>query len=152
MLERAKARLSRFPSERLRFLAPLRSQELAVTVCEVPQVISAIQSHHYGDEEARRQATRACHNLLESGGIYVTFENFRPATPKGIETALERWLRFQSTADRSSKTVEEHRLRFDRNYFPITIAEHLKLLRDTGFTTAEIFWLSHMQAGFYAIK
>lgn len=152
MVERAKIRLSGFPSGRLGFLAPLRSQELAGVVRETPQVISAIQSHHYGDEEARRQATRVCHQLLEPGGVYVTFENFRPATPQGIEMALERWLRFQRAAGRSPEAVEEHRLRFDRNYFPITVAEHLKLLRDTGFATAEIFWLSHMQAGIYAVK
>jgi tRNA (cmo5U34)-methyltransferase len=152
MLERAGARLSGVPSERLCFLAPLRSEELAGAVGETPQVISAIQSHHYGGAEARRRATRVCHQLLEPGGIYVTFENFRPATLKGVEIALERWLCFQKTAGRSSEAVEEHRLRFDRNYFPITVAEHLELLRNTGFSTAEVFWLSQMQAGFYAIK
>ncbi|MGD0231966.1 MAG: hypothetical protein ABSC19_16690 [Syntrophorhabdales bacterium] len=48
--------------------------------------------------------------------------------------------------------MDEHRSRFGKSYFPITIAEHLELLRATGFSTVEIFWLSHMQAGFYAIK
>ena len=152
MLDRARTRLSGFPSSRLSFLVPLSSEELVGAVAESPQVLSAIQSHHYGGEDVRRQATRACYELLTPGGVYVTFENFRPATSQGIEIALERWLRFQGTAGRSAEEVEEHRRRFDRNYFPIAVDEHLNLLRNSGFATAEVFWLSQMQAGFYAIK
>ena len=37
-------------------------------------------------------------------------------------------------------------------YFPLNIAEHLGLLEKTGFATAEIFWHSYMQSGFYAVK
>jgi tRNA (cmo5U34)-methyltransferase len=32
------------------------------------------------------------------------------------------------------------------------VPEHLALLRETGFKTVELFWKSHMQAGFYAVK
>lgn len=42
--------------------------------------------------------------------------------------------------------------RFKHKYFPITIGEHLNLLKRVGFRVAELFWLSYMQAGFYAIK
>jgi len=42
--------------------------------------------------------------------------------------------------------------RFDVEYFPINIEEHLKLLRKTGFRIVELFWYSYMQAGFYGIK
>jgi tRNA (cmo5U34)-methyltransferase len=152
MLDLARARLARFPSGRVRFLDAVGSEGLVGVVPEAPQVISAIQSHHYGGEEARRMATGACFRLLEPGGVYLTFENIRPDTPRGIEIGLDRWLRFQREAGRPTQAVEEHRSRFDRNYFPITVSEHLELLRMVGFTTVEVFWLSHMQAGFYAIK
>jgi len=152
MLDLARARLARFPSERVRFLDAVGSEGLIGVVPETPQVISAIQCHHYGGEEVRRLATSACFRLLKPGGVYVTFENIRPDTPRGIEIGLDRWLRFQREAGRSTRAVEEHRSRFDRNYFPITVSEHLELLRMAGFTTVELFWLSHMQAGFYAIK
>jgi len=121
-------------------------------VPETPQVISAIQCHHYGGEAVRRRATAVCHELLEPGGLYVTFENIRPDTAQGVKVSLDRWLRFQREAGRTPQAVEDHRSRFDRNYFPITVAEHLQLLRATGFTVVEIFWLSQMQAGFYAVK
>jgi tRNA (cmo5U34)-methyltransferase len=42
--------------------------------------------------------------------------------------------------------------RFDTAYFPITVDEHLQLLKACGFETAELFWYSYMQAGFYGIK
>jgi tRNA (cmo5U34)-methyltransferase len=37
-------------------------------------------------------------------------------------------------------------------YYYITIEDHLKLLRETGFRNVELFWCSYMQAGFYGIK
>jgi len=152
MLDLARTRLASFPSENIVFLEALRSEELADAVTVTPQVVSAIQCHHYGSRESRRLATLACQRVLAPGGVYVTFENIRPDTPHGVEIALERWLRFQREAGRSPEDVEEHRRRFDRNYFPIAVAEHLDLLRDTGFTTVGLFWLSQMQAGFYGIK
>jgi tRNA (cmo5U34)-methyltransferase len=152
MLERARARLAGAPPGIVTFLAPLPSEKLPSAVSETPQVISAIQCHHYGDQNARRMATQACYRLLGPGGLYITFENIKSATQQGTEFGLERWLRFQLEAGRSATAVEEHRRRFDRDYFPITAAEHLELLRDTGFKTVEILWLSHLQAGFYAIK
>jgi tRNA (cmo5U34)-methyltransferase len=50
------------------------------------------------------------------------------------------------------KHKEPHFERFDSEYFPITIEEHLKLLRACGFKTVGLFWYSYMQAGFYGIK
>lgn len=152
MLDQARGRLARFPSADIRFLSAVATEELVGVVLETPQVITAIQSHHYGGEEVRRLATAVCYRLLEPGGLYVTFENIRPDTARGINISLDRWLRFQREADRSPQAVEEHRSRFGRNYFPITVAEHLQLLRATGFTVVEMLWLSQMQAGFYAIK
>ncbi len=152
MLDLARARLAGFPPGRVRFLDAVESEGLAGIVPEVPQVITAIQSHHYGGQEARKAATDVCFRLLEPGGVYVTFENIRPNTPRGIEIGLDRWLRFERESGRPAEAVEEHRSRFDRNYFPITLSEHLELLRKAGFTVAEVLWLSHMQAGFYGIK
>ena len=79
-------------------------------------------------------------------------QNIRPGTPRGIEIGLDRSLRFQRESGRSAEAVEEHRARFGRNFFPITVSEHLDLLRTAGFSVAEAFWLSYMQAGFYGIK
>ena len=152
MLDQARVRLARFPSTRIHLLGAIPSEELAKVVCETPQVISAIQSHHYGGDSVRRRATDTCFRLLDKGGLYVTFENFRPDTERGVEISLDRWCHFQIDAGRSEEAVKEHRSRFGKNYFPITIGEQLELLRVTGFSVAEIFWLSHMQAGFYAIK
>lgn len=151
MLDIARVRLTRFGA-RIAFAGVLRSEELASAVTEAPQVVTAIQCHHYGDREARRRATLACRQVLAPGGVYVTFENIRPESPQAVQIALERWLRFQREAGRSAEEVEEHRLRFDRDFFPITVAEHLELLREAGFATVGVFWLSQMQAGFYAIK
>jgi tRNA (cmo5U34)-methyltransferase len=152
MLDQARVRLARFPSARVCFLGAFTSEELSAVVSETPQVISAIQCHHYSGDDARKRATDTCFRLLGKGGLYVTFENIRPDTARGVDIGLDRWCCFQREAGRSEPAVEEHRSRFGKNYLPITIAEHLELLRVIGFSVAEMFWLSHMQAGFYAIK
>ena len=117
-----------------------------------PQVITAIQSHHYLDTQTRVAATRRCYDLLEPGGIYVTFENVRMGSEEAVDIAMQRWMRFQVSQGRDSRVVEEHKKRFGTAYYPITIDEHIALLRECGFRVAELFWFSHMQAGFYAIK
>ena len=80
------------------------------------------------------------------------FENVALSTRMGIQVGLERWGRFQIAAGRSPSTVAGHLERFNTKYFPITVEEHVKLLNVIGFRVVEVFWLSHMQAGFYAIK
>jgi tRNA (cmo5U34)-methyltransferase len=152
MLDRARERLAAFPSHRLTILGTLGTESLIGHVNDSPQVITAIQSHHYYSEEARSQATGVCFGLLERGGIYITFENIRPDTDRGTSIGLDRWCRYQRECGRSAEAVEDHRSRFGKNYFPITSSGHLRLLREVGFTVAEKFWLSYMQAGFYAIK
>ena len=152
MLETAGARLASYPLARVSLLGAMATEQLEGNVPETPDVISAIQCHHYGRNEARRRATSACFRLLGAGGLYVTFENIRPDTARGVEIGLDRWAGFERAAGRPTQAVEEHRARFDRDYFPITVPEHLELLRTSGFSVAEIFWRSHMQAGFYAIK
>ena len=115
-------------------------------------VISAIQSHHYLNRKDRVKATKKCFDLLKKGGIYVTFENIMPNSLKGIENGLDRWMEFQISQGKDKKSVEQHRMRFNKKYFPITVNEHLDLLKDTGFIAYELFWMSYMQAGFYGIK
>lgn len=114
-------------------------------------VVTAILSHHYLSREQRRLSTINCFRMLKENGVYVTFENILPATPKGQEIIMERWLRYKL---KNNNAVDEssHFSRFNQDYFPITIAAHLDLLHEAGFQTAELFWMSYMQAGFFAIK
>jgi tRNA (cmo5U34)-methyltransferase len=89
---------------------------------------------------------------LENGGLFITFENIKPSTDAGRRIGLERWGRWQQNAGRSAPAVAEHLKRFNTEYFPITVDEHLSLLRSRGFQSFELFWFSQMQAGFYAVK
>jgi tRNA (cmo5U34)-methyltransferase len=90
--------------------------------------------------------------LLKNKGLYITFENIRPSSKKGIENAKKYWSAFQFSKGKGTETVKDHMKRFDSEYFPITIEDHLTLLKTCGFQTVELFWYSYMQAGFYCIK
>jgi tRNA (cmo5U34)-methyltransferase len=136
--------------DRVLFLDPADTTSLRTD--RAPDVITAIQSHHYMDPEGRARATARCHDLLGPGGLYVTFENTRPATDEGVRLGLERWKRFLVECGRSAEEAEAHAQRLDTEYFPITVNEHLALLRGAGFRTVELFRFSYMQAGFYAVK
>lgn len=152
MLEQAKGKLSFYPDGKVEFLKASSTQEFSQELEEKPDVITAIQCHHYLSLEDRSRATRVCYNLLKEGGIYITFENIRPLTEEGVAVGKRYWGKFQSLHGRKEKEIQTHLERFDTEYFPITVEEHLKLLRDTGFRTVELFWYSYMQAGFYCIK
>jgi len=147
MLKQAEKKL--FSVDRIKFLRPLPTQEL--TELEV-DVITAIQCHHYLSREDRKKAINACYNLLNDGGVFVTFENIRPFTEKGIEIGKKYWRNFQLSSGRDPEEIKEHLKRFNEEFFPITVEEHLKLMRNEGFSFVELLWYSYMQAGFYGIK
>lgn len=115
-------------------------------------VITAIMSHHYLDIATRATATEKCYRMLNKGGIYITFENIRPMSETGVKLGLQRWKDFQIQSGKSEEEATVHIDRFGKEYYPITIEEHLQLLSNTGFTCVELLWASYMQAGFYAIK
>ena len=128
MLNQAKEKLSSCPAGRRKFLRASSTQEFSQKLEEKPDVITAIQCHHYLSREDRTKATRVCHNLLKEGGVYITFENIRPLTEEGINIGKRYWGNFQLTHGRSGEEIENHLERFDTEYFPITVEEHLELL------------------------
>jgi tRNA (cmo5U34)-methyltransferase len=150
MLTIAKTKLSTYPPSMMEYIQA-GTQEIKYPDHSF-DVITAIQSHHYLDEAGRKQATVNCFRMLNAGGVYVTFENIQPDTDKGIQVGLYRWKEFQLHQGKTVNEVDAHIQRFGVEYFPITISEHLHLLKDCGFSTVEILWVSYMQAGFYAIK
>jgi tRNA (cmo5U34)-methyltransferase len=153
MLREAGKRFEATPSVRLKFLPAMGSGDLAAYGLDVrPEVITAILCHHYLGTSGRNSAISSCHEVLANGGILVLFENIDFGLPEVNEAALARWGRYQAEQGKSQAAISSHLKRFKTGYFPITIDEHIKLLRDTGFSKVAMFWLSHMQAGFYAIK
>lgn len=152
MLDQAKGKLSSCTTKKLEFLRASPTQKFTQKLEEKPDVITAIQCHHYLSREVRTKATKVCYDLLKEGGVYITFENIRPLTEEGISIGKRYWGNFQLTQGRTEEEIEAHLKRFDTEYFPINVEEHLELLRKTGFKTVELFWYSYMQAGFYCIK
>ena len=114
--------------------------------------ITAILCHHYCDKLMRRKATENCFRMLKSGGIYITFENIRPASDAGLDLAMRRWENYKIAQSEPPESAKAHYGRLDTEFFPITITEHLTLLKKCGFNTAELIWTSYMQAGFIAVK
>lgn len=150
MLEVAKKKLS--GSNRVKLLEPISTQDLALEGIESPDIITAILSHHYLSKEKRIEATEACYNLLNEGGIYITFENIRPMTEIGTKIGKKNWRSFQLSKGRDLSSTLDHLKRFDTVFFPITVEEHLSMLREGGFKAVELLWYSYLQAGFYCIK
>lgn len=115
-------------------------------------VVTAIQSHHYFDRETRRTAVQRCFRALKPGGLFICFENTAPFTETGKKIMLGRLELFGLQAGRTLEEVKSHSARYNTQFFPLNIREHLELLRETGFETAEVFWHSYMQTGFYGIR
>lgn len=116
------------------------------------QVVTAIQSHHYLDGDTRLLATKRCHDALLPGGIFLTVENMAPLTEVGREMTLKRWEQYQIRRGKSAEDAKAHINRYGKEYFPISLPEHLEVLHQAGFQTAEVFWLSYLQIGLFGIK
>ncbi|MDQ2087999.1 class I SAM-dependent methyltransferase [Herbivorax sp. ANBcel31] len=138
--------------DRINFIGTFPTQDLCSIDIKTPNVITAVQCHHYLDKSTREKATQVCFNLLSDNGIYVTFENICPSTEVGVNYVKERWAKYQISQLKDKTDTQNHIKRFGVNYFPITIEEHIELLKKTGFKTVELLWLSYMQAGFYGVK
>ncbi len=152
MLMQARMNLMHIPQHQLMMVGAVGSEALDLTGFPCPQVVTAILAHHYFQEEERRRATRQCHEALADGGVYITLETIRPNTPEGDEIGRKRWVSYQRSQGRTEEEAHDYLEHLGRSCFPITIDAHLALLKEAGFKTAELFWLSQMQAGFYALK
>lgn len=150
MLSESKKKLAKYGESRVKFLESASTHELNISIN--PDIITAILSHHYMTKKERFNATKTCYELLNEKGVYVAFENISPFTEKGIEIGKEYWKKFQISKGKTEEEVENHINRFNVEYFPITVEEHLSLFRKCGFEVVELFWYSYMQAGFYCIK
>jgi len=115
-------------------------------------VVTAVQSHHYLKPDERRVAVGNCFRALKSGGVFVTFENIRMTTEASDKIALKRWENFLSDHLKDPEVVKMHIDRRGVEVFPITIEEHIKLLREAGFKSVDVLWTSCLQAGFWAMK
>lgn len=146
MLAEAKEKLA---ERDIRFFN-ISSQEL--TFESEFDIVTAVQCHHYLQPNERRDAVTKCRRALRDNGVFITFENIRMSSDLNDPIALSRWARFLADHGNSPEDVENHIRRRGTEVFPITIEEHLRLLRECGFKTADLLWSSYLQAGFWAIK
>lgn len=123
-----------------------------IEFCDEFEVVTAIQSHHYMNQEEREKATHNVHCALRKDGVYITFENVIPESLEVKEFELQRWGKYQLEHGKSEPEVKEHIARCGVNYFPLTINQHIDLLKSCGFKSIHVFWYSYMQMGLYAIK
>lgn len=148
MLQTAKEKLSA-RKETCQFFQ-VGSQDLPFS--EAFDLVTAIQSHHYFHPEQRKQAVQHCFQALKPGGLFVTFENTAPDSETGKQLLLKRLECYGLQHGRSEEAVRSHSQRYGTEFFPITVQEQLRLLRECGFVCAEVFWHSYLQVGFYAVK
>ena len=132
---------------RFRQMAVLELEEI-----EKYDVVTAIQVYHYLSEKDRELAVRKCRRALKTEGIFFTFENVAPNSEFGRRLHLDRWKAYQVRNGKSMEEAEDHMKRYGTEYFPLTVEAHLELMRQCGFQTVELIWMSYMQAGFMGVK
>lgn len=150
------------PSEQMLAIAKDKLQGRDVRTFTIPSqqmtfdsefdIVTAVQSHHYLQPDERRVAVENCYRALRDGGVFVAFENIRMSDEASDKIALKRWENFLSDHLGDPALVKKHIDRRGVEVFPITIEEHIKLLREAGFKSVDVLWTSYLQAGFWAIR
>ena len=112
--------------------------------------ITCIQCLHYLDADGRRRALSAFHEMLGPNGVLVYTEHIAPNTPHGYESMRSVFRDFLTANGRTPEEADRYLDRYGREYFPLTVEQHLSLLRDLGYSDVEMFWYSYGQAGFAA--
>lgn len=115
-------------------------------------VITAIQVNHYGTLDERVKAVENSYNALKNDGIFITFENYLPYSNAGKALYLRRWQNYQIQQGKSIESSREHVGRYGKDYYPISISEHMEVMKSGGFNVVEILWVSYMQVGLLGIK
>ena len=146
MLEQAKAKLAGHAIEYIQ-----KSSAETEYSCRF-DVVTAIQSHHYMQADERKKAVEKVYEALKDGGIFICFENVIPESETVKKQELLRWGRYQQRQGKTEAEALAHNARCGTSYFPLTVPEHIRLLKDTGFTDVHVFWISYMQMGVYALK
>ncbi len=146
MVQRAK---KSFDDERLEFL---QCDVRELPYQEMFDIVTAVQVNHYFQRQERMAVARKCFAALKEDGIYLSFENFAPESSEGKMLYFERWKQFQIAHGKSEEEAVSHIRRYGQDYFPMTIGESVRLLKDCGFSMVEIFWVSYMQVGILARK
>ena len=116
------------------------------------EVVTAIQSHHYMQADERECAVTNVFRALKKDGIFISFENVIPGDEALKKRELLRWGRYQQRRGKTAEEALAHNARCGVNYFPLTVEQHIELLKKTGFQKVHVFWISYMQMGIYAIK
>lgn len=65
---------------------------------------------------------------------------------------MDKWKEYQIRQGKTVTECEKHRERYGKDYFPITLTEHISLMHDCGFRVVEILWISNMQVGIWGMK
>ena len=116
------------------------------------EIITAIQVNHYLQKEERKLALQKCYEALKENGLFISFENFAPFSELGKRLYLDKWKEYQIRQGKTVTECEKHRERYGKDYFPITLTEHISLMHDCGFRVVEILWISNMQVGIWGMK
>ena len=115
-------------------------------------VVTAIQSHHYLTLDERKIAVEKCYHALKENGVFIAFENICMESKVADTLAFHRWQSFMRSKGKTPAEIEQHIIRRGTEVLPITIAQHLDLMKNCGFKHVELLWFSYLQAGFFAIK
>lgn len=149
MLEQAKEKIDAHDKKETEYVTA-GSADISFT--EEFDVVTAIQSHHYMKEEERERALANVYRALKDGGIFVCFENVIPEDETVKARELLRWGRYQVRHGKTPEEALEHNRRCGVNYFPLTVPQHIDLLKKSGFRFVHVFWISYMQMGIYGVK
>lgn len=113
-------------------------------------VITSIFSHHYYKEDDRVVATKNCYRMLKKGGLFVVSEHV--SHPEDQIDADIKWKAYMRASGLPEPFIDRMISRRGTEYFPLSEAAHIQILKDIGFSEVGVFWSTCSDIGLYAVK
>ena len=89
---------------------------------------------------------------MRDGGVVIAFENIRMSADLSDAIGMKRWVGFLEKHGNSEQDIKMHIDRRGVEIFPITVEQHIALLKRCGFRSVDLLWASYLQAGFWAVR
>jgi len=114
--------------------------------------VSSLALHHLETDEDKLGFYRKIHSGLKEGGVLVNADVVTASTGRLQQRFMERWIDFMSGNVGRDEAENKWIPKYYREDRPAALTAHLDMLKNAGFSNADVVWKYYNYAVYTAVK